>query len=269
VEPVPDEGLSGGALGLSNLVLVVRKNQVFPAEVDVQRLAQLAHAHDRAFQVPARASPAPGRIPRRPRGLVLLLGGLPEGEVPHVVLLVVVGVHPRPRAELVGVYPGEATVVRERRDVEVDGTVVGLVGQPLLLQAPDEFDHLPDVAGGAGVGIGIHHAEGPGVLEDRLTEGLRVFGNLHARVQRRVDGLVVHVGQVHDEPDVEALPLQVPMHQVVDDEAPVVADVGVVVDGRSARVHPRPPLLQGLEGVQGSREGVVEFQRHAGRMRIS
>ena len=54
-----------------------------------------------------------------------------------------------------------------------------------------------------------------------------------------------------------------PAHQVVEEEGAQVADVGVVPDRRTARVHAHVPVLERLELVFGAGEGVVQPQRHA------
>ena len=54
VHPVIDEGAAMRALGLRDLVLVMRKLQVLATAVDVELPAQQLGAHRRAFDVPAR-----------------------------------------------------------------------------------------------------------------------------------------------------------------------------------------------------------------------
>ena len=104
---VSHEGLARGRLGLRDLVLVVREDQVDAAGVDVEARAEVAHAHGRALDVPAGA-PLPEH--RRPAWLAGL-GGLPEREVAHVVLLVLVGLDALPRA---AAAPGRAAPVARR-----------------------------------------------------------------------------------------------------------------------------------------------------------
>src|ERR1041385_1308212 len=61
VHPVIHEALAGRALGLRDLVLVVRELEVHAAAVDVEVLAEQRAAHGRAFDMPAGAALAPGR----------------------------------------------------------------------------------------------------------------------------------------------------------------------------------------------------------------
>ena len=82
VHPVAHKLLAAHRLRLRNLVLVVREHQVLAAAVDVNRLAEILLTHDRALNVPARPSLAPGRLPV---GLAFLLR-LPEHEVVRILL---------------------------------------------------------------------------------------------------------------------------------------------------------------------------------------
>jgi hypothetical protein len=71
-----------GAAGLGDLVLVVGELEVEAAAVDVEGGAEKLVRHGGAFDVPAGAAAAPGRVPAG-GGLV---GGLPEDEVERVLL---------------------------------------------------------------------------------------------------------------------------------------------------------------------------------------
>ena len=63
VHPVAHEGLASEAFRLSDLRLVVRENEIAAAAVDGEALAQVLHAHCRAFDMPAGAALAPARWP--------------------------------------------------------------------------------------------------------------------------------------------------------------------------------------------------------------
>ena len=69
VQPDAGEAAAGeGAAALRQLVLVVRKDQVAAAAVDVEGLAQIAPRHGAALDVPARPAAAPGAVPARQVG---------------------------------------------------------------------------------------------------------------------------------------------------------------------------------------------------------
>src|SRR5258708_18721160 len=110
VLPVTDEGLAGTASALGDLVLVVGEDEILTATMDVERLAKVLHAHSRALDVPARATPAEGRVPMCP--LRLIHFGLPEHEVTGVFLFVLVGVDASPRLYAGCVQSREPAAVR-------------------------------------------------------------------------------------------------------------------------------------------------------------
>src|SRR5579872_4617170 len=78
VHPCPGERTPAGqALRLRTLRFVVAELEVPPAAMDVDLVAEVAHRHGRAFDVPAGTTGAELRRPRR------LVGGRPspQGEV--------------------------------------------------------------------------------------------------------------------------------------------------------------------------------------------
>src|SRR5207249_967297 len=115
VQPVGGERLAGERLGLCDLVLVVREDQIQAAAVDVEVRAQVLHAHGRALDVPAGTAGTPGAVPGRLAGL----RRLPEGEVARVPLQ---GrrLDPSPGLELLRVAVAQLAVVGDHRHVEVD-----------------------------------------------------------------------------------------------------------------------------------------------------
>ncbi len=141
VQPEADERAVVRRLALRDLVLVVRKDVVDAAAVDVEGLAEVLGAHRRALDVPARAARAPGRVP----GRLARLGALPEHEVAHVFLLVLVRRHALAAAHRVEADTGELAVVGVGGDAEPD-RAVALVGVALLEQPLHHGDHLGDVA---------------------------------------------------------------------------------------------------------------------------
>ena len=65
VDPVRGKGAAIGPDGLGPFIFVVREKEVFPAAVNVEGMAQIVVAHDRAFQVPPGPSIAPRAWPLR------------------------------------------------------------------------------------------------------------------------------------------------------------------------------------------------------------
>ena len=64
---VRTKGSPGRCLGLGDLVLVVREDEVDAAGVDVEARAQVAHAHRGALDVPAGPARPDGRVPAAAR----------------------------------------------------------------------------------------------------------------------------------------------------------------------------------------------------------
>src|SRR5436190_24383464 len=86
VHPVTDERFPGRSFALRDLVLVMRKDEIDGAGVDVERLAEELHRHRGALEMPAGTTFAERCLPRR---LVFLLR-FPEDEIARRLLLVLV-----------------------------------------------------------------------------------------------------------------------------------------------------------------------------------
>ena len=209
---------------------------------------------------PGRPAP-PRRVPGRAHLLVLRLDRLPEHEVAHVVLVVLVRRHALAAAPGAHVHLRQLAVVRELRDVVVD-RAIGHVRQPALLQPADDVDHPLDVVRGAGVHVRPLNPQLLEVAEQVVDERLRVLVQRHAAGQRAADRLVVHVRQVHHEAHFVAAVLQVAVQHVREEERAHVADVRRRVHRRPAGVHPHPAFMQGDELFLAAGERVVEAKGH-------
>ena len=69
---------------LSNLIFVMRENQIFPAGMDIDLLAQIFSGHLRTLNVPARAALAPWCVPVR----LSVLFRFPEYEIQRIFLFI-------------------------------------------------------------------------------------------------------------------------------------------------------------------------------------
>src|SRR5690606_14577947 len=104
VDPVARVGLRPvAALRLGNLVLVMRKDEVLPAAVQVERRPEAMDGHRGALDVPTGASGAPWALPR---GLARFRR-LPQREVGRVAFAVV-DLDPRARPQLLRIAFAEA-----------------------------------------------------------------------------------------------------------------------------------------------------------------
>ncbi len=74
--------LAGGCFALGDLVLVVREYQIRATAMDIEGVTQAAGGHNRALDMPARATFTPGRRPAR----LTRLGGFPQHKIQRVLL---------------------------------------------------------------------------------------------------------------------------------------------------------------------------------------
>ena len=122
VEPMRREAPAARALALRDLVFVVGKNEIHPAGVQVKGIAEVFADHRRALEVPAGAALPPRGFPEVLA--ILIAARLPEDEVGNTIFLVLIrigaGVLCFSEIELAFIEPGEAAVVREGGDAEID-----------------------------------------------------------------------------------------------------------------------------------------------------
>ena len=232
VHPVAGEGDDArGRLALGDFVLVMGEDQVLPASVNVQALAQVGHGHTGAFNVPAGTARPPRAFPRRLAGA----GALPQGEV-HGVFLVLVyldataRLHPLQGA--VAQFAVALAALHPEEDVAARGVGVAGVHQPA-----DGLDDGADFLCGAGVDVGAANVQGVHGREEVVNELLGQFGGFDALLLGPLDYLVVHVGKVLDVVHLKTEMFQIPAQHVEGDVAEGVADVGGRVRGDATDVH--------------------------------
>ncbi len=110
---------------------------------------------------------------------------------------------------------------------------------------------------------GFSTCEGVEVLEEGFFEAGSVFANGHSGGGCVADDLVVDVGDVHDVAGGDSLQLEEAAQHVDLEERPEVADVAVVVDGRSAGVHAERLAVGGREFLDAAGESVEESDGHS------
>ena len=256
VHPVAHEGGPVGADALGQLVLVVREDQVRPAAVDVEGLAQIGARHGRAFDMPAGPAPAPGA---RPAGQVFR-ARLPEHEVRRVPL---VGRHIDARAgdQLLPGVAREPPVIRHGGHME-EHMPVRLIGVAVRDQLFDHLDHFADMPGGARLDIGRQRAERGHVGVERLGRPRRDALDRLARLGRPRIYLVVHVRDVAHIGHARIEPLQQPVEHVEHDDGARIADMREVVNRRPAHIEAHMLRVERLERLLGARQRVVDDQGH-------
>ena len=269
MQPVAHEGLAGGTLRLRDLIFVMREDQVLAAGMNVEGFAQLLHAHGRALDVPAGTAFTPGRLPHGAGRAIRILGGFPEREIAGVIFLVFVRVdgaaipcgQAGPAAHVLQVDARQPAIGRQGRNRKVHRAIAD-VGVAALDEARDQLDHGGDILGGAGINIRAANAERIEVRQEGLDHGRGDAANGDATLMRRSDDLVLDIGQVHDEADIERLPFEIAVQQVVEDKRAVIADVRRPVYGRAAGVNTYAFFAERRKGFDFAAERVVEAKRH-------
>ena len=228
MHPAAGKRFAGVRFALQDLVLVMGEHEVYAPAVDVERFAQVFHAHDRALDVPAGASVAPRA---RPTGLVRL-GRFPQREVAGT-LFSLVDLDTCAGNQLVNLAAGELPVRARLVNLEIHAAV-RFVCESLVDQSLDHSDDVVDMFGGVGHDVDVGDAQCRHVLEVVFGHVLRDHLPVHVLLVGAVDDLVVDVRDVEHQRDVEAPGRKVSLHGVEDDGADGVSDVTAQIHGGAA-----------------------------------
>ena len=249
------EGTAVGALGLRDLVLVVRENQVKAAGVNVDRRAEVLVDHCRALDMPARtALAAPRRIPR---GFARLCR-LPDREI-HRVLFLLAYADARTRLQLLHRLMAELTVVRIGLGAEIHIAVRRKVGVTVVEQLLHNVDNRVHCLGGARMHSRLADTQPLGIRVILLDITVSDDVEVHALFVGLVNHLVVNVGEVLDKLHLVAAVLKVATQQVEHDERARVADMEIVIHGRAAGIHFDLARRDRDELLLLAGQGVVQF----------
>ena len=259
VHPEPREGRARGALALRDLVLVVGKDQVDAAGMNVdRRLPEQAQRHGGALEVPPRPARPRAHFPRR----LARPGRLPQHEIARILLCILVDVDAHARLHPLGIEARELAVAGQRRDLEI-GRTVARVGVAMASERLDQLAHRAQVGfiGGARRLFGRLDAQLLAVLAKRLDPLIGVLAERHRRALRAGNRLVVDVGVIDRLAHRVAAQVFERAAQHVDtDVSAEVADVGARVDGRPARVHADDAVARRRERLFLACQRVVETQ---------
>ena len=156
VHPVMGENVPGRTFGLRDFVGVVDGNMVNAAAMDVKSFAQIFHRHRRAFNVPARITHAPRRIPLHDVvGLVAepqhKIGGASLAGVNVYVVACAFNLGGKVKA-------GQFAVVGVAGRVKIQ-SFGRQVREAFFFQFGVKGDHFLNVVGGAGQKIGRPNAK--------------------------------------------------------------------------------------------------------------
>src|SRR5262245_20218679 len=107
VQPEPRKGLRRRTFTLGNLVLMMRKDEIDCAAVDIECFAEVLHCHCGALQMPAGPACPEGRFPLLLSGI---LWALPQHEIVRLLLFVFIGIDARSNFQLSAVESGETAI---------------------------------------------------------------------------------------------------------------------------------------------------------------
>ena len=244
-----------GASTLRQFILVMRKDQVEPAAVNVDRLAQMRADHRRTFDMPPRPPATPRRIPADHA----IRARFPQHEIGWVAL-VRRDFDPRAGDHRIAVAPAKRAIIRVAGDRK-QHMALGGIGVALANQRIDHRHHWPDFLGRVRGDVGRSDAKRAHVVKVMTLVPLGDHRRVDSlRLGRRND-LVVDVGDVAGIGQAVGailMPNQ-PRQRIEHHRRPRIADMGSAIDGRAAHIHGDPLGIGGFELALGARHRVVKL----------
>ena len=231
MQPIAGKAAAAGRLGLGDLVLVMREHQIGTTAVNIKAVPQVFAAHSRTFDMPAGATHTPRAFPRR----FTRLGGLPQGEI-HRIFLLITDLHTRTCQHIIQITAGELAVIGEflHRKINI---AVYLISEAFGHQRAYQINDLLHMPGNSGVDVGRQYIQCLGVLEIRGDILLCHISRRDAFLRRTTDDLVIHVGKIlhigHIKPGI----FEIPPHRIKNHDRAGITQVNIIVNRRSADVH--------------------------------
>ena len=227
-------------------------------------LSKIFHAHGRALDMPSGISNSPRTWPCH--GLVLELAvSKPENEILRIPLSTV-DLYPCPFLKLIKIEAGKFSIVIYSVNGEIDITIRGICVPPSL-KLLDDLNHLVYMVGCLAdynrllyVELRDVRHEGIGIEGCNIPYALALLfctlGHLVLAVIP-ISCKVSDVGYVHDVLDSVAIFLKHLSQYVFKNIGSEIADMSVVVNGRSAAVHADLPLLYALKRFHSAAHRII------------
>ena len=226
------EGLARQGLGLRDLVLMMRKDQVTPAGMNINRVAlKFVHAHAGTFNMPSRAAFAPRARP----GFLVLFCFFPKSKIQRIAFFGVL-LNAGRFDHLIDALPGELSVTFKLPDAIIH-IPVGLVGKIFFDKLLDKSNNLRNILRRPRLDVGLRHPE---ILKVALIRLDVLADNLIKRLLELlglIDDLVIHVSNIAHEPNIMAPILEIPAHHVKNVQAPGMANMALVINRHPAGIH--------------------------------
>ncbi|EKD38021.1 MAG: hypothetical protein ACD_75C00898G0001, partial [uncultured bacterium] len=259
MEPVVGERFAGQGLGDGDLVLVVREDEIAARSVDIHGGAEIAGGHGRTFHMPAGPHIAPLCLAEDTLFQFAQSRALEQGEIPRIVLLIVVQIDSPAQLNLAQVNTREPPVFLKFGDIEIDRAML-LVGIAAGDKLAGDVDHRRDVLRGLRIAFGPLHPEYVEILHEAGDILLGILLQRLADLFSPGDGIVVDVGEVHIGIDPQPFRFHGAGDEIGDDEPPAVREIGDLKGGRPAGVEGNLPLLLRREDLLLFAHGVVEAE---------
>ena len=243
---------------LGNFIRVVNFSVINPARVNVERETKQLFAHDRTFQMPARRTFAPRRIPFHladfaRRGLA------PDREIRRMALAVD---SIDPALKFFGAIFGDSArqpaVIGHGRRIEIKPAIEFVA--MFVSNGLGKLDHVFNIIGSdrpcgrladiqrlhiIPIGMGIMFGDLPDI---RLFALACLFGRHFFQLVLAFIGIigqVAHIGNIDDMGELVTLPAQRPPQNIRKDVSAHIADMRIIIDRRPAGIHAR---LAGMDG---------------------
>ena len=256
MNPVRGKGLSSETLALGYLILVMWKNQVIAATVDVNHFAEMVQTHDGALDVPAGPPRTPWAVPER----LAFFCPLPQCKIGGI-FLPFIGFDPRSGYGLLLTAPAEFAVVVVPIDAKIDAAIhfVGVIG---LTKIPNGADYIRDFTGHTRVGVCGFDVKIAEVLQILVRVELCQFKWILVSFLGSDNDLIIHVGEIRDVCNLVANVFEVPADHIEYDGAHRMADVGVGVYCRPANIHANTPFFYRFKPFPPASQRIVDVERH-------
>ena len=241
MHPVFNKWFFVGSDALSNLILVMRKDKIVAAGMNIEIFTEMFAAHSRAFDVPAGSAVAPFAFP----GRLSFFCFFPEGKVERIFFLLI-NFNPRARFQIIYIFPAQLSIAVKFGYIKKYITI-NVVSVPFFFKC---FNHLQNV---------IHM-----VCRSRIDvrfpkfepcyifkKCIDIFScNIIAAYfffNRFFNNLVVYIGKIHNELHFVITVFKISSYDLCHYKRARVAYVKIIVNGRTAHIHSNFRWIYGFE----------------------
>src|SRR5579859_8126788 len=265
VDPVIHELLARKTLALCYLVLVMGKNVIHTASMQIIMLAQVLHRHSAALDMPTGKSTPPWAVPRH---LPPWFSWFPQGKIFRVVL---VRIHPFSNTgqHILKLITRKLPIVRKALDVIINITL-DLVSYILCQQPLDNSNHLSNMLSSAWkdmcgqyIQFGFVSMECFSIILRDLQRCFPLFARLrHQLIIPAIQHLLPHMTDICNIFDVQNP--QSPIFKgtaqpIGHSKRAQIANMNIAIDGGAAGVHLDPASFYRNNLFNPSSQGIIDI----------